>query len=60
MAPLILKLHSKRWVVNITSRPLYLQERTPVKVKVKVKVQFILEQATKPQRGSRGIAVLFL
>jgi hypothetical protein len=30
-----------------------------VKVKVKVKVKFTLEQATKTQRGSRGIA-LFL
>jgi hypothetical protein len=29
-------------------------------VKVKVKVQFALEQATKAQRGSRGIALLFL
>ena len=27
---------------------------------VKVKVKFTLEQATKAQRGSRGIAVLFL
>jgi hypothetical protein len=31
-----------------------------VKVKVKVKVQFTLEQATKAQRGSRGMTVLFL
>ena len=30
------------------------------KVKVKVKVMFTLEQATKAQRGSRGIDVLFL
>jgi hypothetical protein len=29
-------------------------------VKVKVKINFTLEQATKAQRGSRGIAVLFL
>jgi hypothetical protein len=28
--------------------------------KVKVKVEFSLEQAVKAQRGSRGIAVLFL
>jgi hypothetical protein len=27
---------------------------------VKVKVKFSLEQATKAQRGSRGIALLFL
>ena len=29
-------------------------------VKVKVKVKFTLEQATKAQTGSRGIALLFL
>jgi hypothetical protein len=29
-------------------------------VKLKVKVKFILEQATKAQRGSRGVALLFL
>ena len=29
-------------------------------MKVKVKVQFTLEQATKAQRGSRGIVLLFL
>jgi hypothetical protein len=31
-----------------------------VNVKVKVKVKFTLEQATKAQRGSIGIALLFL
>ena len=35
---------------------LYTQVRTTIKVKVK----FSLEQATKAQRGSRGIAILFL
>jgi len=30
------------------------------KYKVKVKVKFTLEQAMKAQRGSRGIALLFL
>jgi hypothetical protein len=30
-----------------------------IRFKVKVKVKFTLEQATKAQRGSRGIAVLF-
>jgi hypothetical protein len=29
-------------------------------IKVKVKVKFTLEQATKAQRGSRDIALLFL
>jgi hypothetical protein len=33
---------------------------TYVKVKVKVKLMFTLEQATKAQKGSRGIALLFL
>ena len=33
--------------------------RVEVKVKVKVKVKVNLEQATKAQRGSRGIALLF-
>jgi len=28
-------------------------------IQVKVKVNFTLKQATKPQRGSRGIALLF-
>jgi hypothetical protein len=31
-----------------------------VGVKVKIKVKFTLEQATKAQRGSRRMAVLFL
>jgi hypothetical protein len=30
------------------------------RIEVKVKVKFTLEQATKSQRGSRGIALLFL
>jgi hypothetical protein len=30
------------------------------RIKVKVKVKFTLEQAIKAQRGSRGIALLFL
>ena len=31
-----------------------------VLVKVKLKVKFTLEQATKAQRGNRGRAILFL
>jgi len=31
-----------------------------VKVKGKIKVKVTLDQATKAQRGSRGIALLFL
>jgi hypothetical protein len=34
--------------------------KNKVKVKVKVKVKFSLERAMKAQRGSRGIALLFL
>jgi hypothetical protein len=34
--------------------------KVKVKVKVQVKVKFTLEQITKAQRGSRGIALLFL
>jgi len=34
--------------------------QAPLPVKVKVKVKFTLEQATKTQRGSRGITLLFL
>jgi hypothetical protein len=36
------------------------QKHHQVLLKVKVKVKFTLEQATKAQRGSRGIALLFL
>jgi hypothetical protein len=32
----------------------------PFQVKVKVKVKFTLEQATKAQRGRRGTALLFI
>jgi hypothetical protein len=31
-----------------------------VEVKIKVKVEFTLEQPTKAQRGSRGIALFLL
>ena len=34
--------------------------KVKVKVTVKVKVKFTLEQAKEAQRGSRGIALLFL
>jgi hypothetical protein len=34
--------------------------KVKVKVKVMVKVKFTPEQASKAQRGSRGIALLFL
>jgi hypothetical protein len=34
--------------------------KVKLKVKVNIKVKFTLEQATKAQRGSRVIALLFL
>jgi len=33
--------------------------KVKVKIKVNVKVKFTLEQATKAQRGSKSIALLF-
>jgi hypothetical protein len=39
---------------------LKVEVKVKVKVKVKVWVKFTLEQATKAQRGSRGIDLLFL
>ena len=38
----------------------HLNSFTELKVKVKVKMKFTLEQATKAQRWSRGIAILCL
>jgi len=40
--------------------PKILEDRGIGMVKVKVKVKFTLEQATKGQRGSRSIALIFL
>jgi hypothetical protein len=41
-------------------RPNMLLHKLGIKVKVKVKLNFTLEQTTKAQRGIRGIALLFL
>ena len=41
--------------IHLAQRKMELRTRT-----VKVKVKFTLEQATKAERGSRGIALLFL
>jgi len=38
----------------------HLEEFNKIKDKVKVKEKFILERATKSQRGSRAITILFL
>jgi len=61
------------WVVSSTRRPHFTPGKEPVPilqeagwvlesayVMVKVKVKFALEQATKPRKGSRRIAQLFL
>ena len=45
---------------TVTMKSLWLSDTVKEKVKVKVKVKFSLEQATKAQRGSRCIALLFL
>ena len=50
---------AEQWVVSVSVRQLMLLvKRFSFNIKVKVKVT--LEQATKAQRGSRGIALLFL
>jgi hypothetical protein len=41
---------------NVLEHPFSL----PALLKIKVKVKFALEQATKAQRWSRGMALLFL
>jgi hypothetical protein len=45
---------------TLTSYVEELNQEVQVKVMVKVKVQFTLEQATKAQRGSRGVALFCL
>ena len=63
-------LFSARWIQYTHCYPIYLRSIAHylptsafifqvVKVRVKVKVKFALEQATRAQRGSRGIALLF-
>jgi hypothetical protein len=47
-------------VTCATSLVFLLKELCFIRVKVAVKARFILAQATKAQRGSRGIALLFL
>jgi hypothetical protein len=47
-------LNSFSWVCNLAKS---VKVKLKVKVKVKVKVKSTLEQATKAQRGSRGIEV---
>jgi len=45
---------------NIFTQPPRIIITIIIIIKVKVKVKFTPEQATKSQRGSRGIALLFL
>jgi hypothetical protein len=50
-------VHLTIWNRSLSCHLLYKHIRVEI---VKVKVNFALEQATKAQRGSRGIALLFL
>ena len=43
------------WIISFAVRVILIE----AKVKVKVKVKFTLEQTTKVQMGSRGIALFF-
>jgi len=49
-----------REIPRIVGQEAGLQSTNNFIIMVKVKVKFTLEQATKAQRGSIGIAVLFL
>jgi hypothetical protein len=49
----------KQASVKINCIPSLNEPRHVAEAKEKVKVNFTLEQATKAQRGSRGIALLF-
>jgi hypothetical protein len=44
---------------NVGKAKTVFKVKVKVKVKIKVKVKVTLEQATKAQRGIRGIALLF-
>ena len=44
----------------MVAKPTNTRKCSTVYYKVKVKVKLALEQATKAQRGNRGIALLFL
>jgi len=46
---------SMDWIISFAVRVILIE----AKVKVKVKVKFTLEQTTKVQMGSRGIALFF-
>jgi hypothetical protein len=50
--------HCRQDLIKVTHTNILIY--TYIKVKVKVKVKFALEQATKAQRWSRGIALFFL
>jgi hypothetical protein len=49
-----------KYLLTVTGIFQQILVKFPNVVKVKVKVKFTLEQATKTQRGSGGIALLFL
>jgi hypothetical protein len=60
--PLLLRLCPPYFSTKLKTRvnEVMIIKKPYLYVKVKVKVTFTLEQATKAQRGSRGIALLFL
>ena len=56
-------LHGKNWNSNAISGRIEtdtVDSEFALNIEVKVKVNFTLEEASKGQRGSRGIAQLFL
>ena len=55
----ILKVFESRVIKTTLVNCWQLQNHKHHQVPLKVKVKFILEQATKAQRESRGIALLF-
>jgi hypothetical protein len=47
-------------ILDVLFLPLLFVSKMRLKMQVRLKVQFTLEEATKAQRGSRGLAQLFL
>jgi len=56
----VILLYSNQRHISVIHVTIFRVMKTRIKVKVKVKLKFSLEQATKAQRRSRGIAILFL
>jgi len=56
----LIAAYCKDWIILAEDRDKWRELLNTVVNKVKVKVKLALEQATKAQRGSRGITPLFL